>query len=81
MVIHGMRLDATLKSKVIGIAVFGDPYRSTAAQWPVDSRSKVVAYCALGDPVCRNGAIIAAHLTYTRSVEAAAQFLASLYGA
>ncbi|CCI48105.1 unnamed protein product [Albugo candida] len=79
MVVHGMRLDATLKDKVIGIAVFGDPYRRIAAQWPVDAKSKIVAYCAFGDPVCQNGAIVAAHLTYTRNTAAAAQSLANFY--
>lgn len=79
MVVHGMRPDAALKDKVVGIAVFGDPYRRIAAQWPVDAKSKIVAYCAFGDPVCQNGAIVAAHLTYTRNTAAAAQSLANFY--
>ncbi|CAE6533177.1 unnamed protein product [Rhizoctonia solani] len=40
MVMHGTKLDDSVKSKVISVLVFGDPLRSTTtAAWPINSAS------------------------------------------
>lgn len=76
-------LPSALQSKVVAVAVFGDPYRLTGDAFPVNSQSNVISFCNIGDPVCLNGANILAHLAYATdgSVGRAASFIASHYGA
>lgn len=72
-----------MQKKVIAVAVFGDPYRTSGDTFPIDSQSSAVGYCNTGDPICQNGSNLAAHLTYGTdgSATKAAQFIAKLYNA
>lgn len=74
-------LPADLKSKVIAVAVFGDPYRTTSTTFPTNSQSDVIKFCNTGDPVCQNGYNTMAHLAYANdgSVGKAATFIAERF--
>jgi cutinase len=75
-------LPDNLKSKVIAVAVFGDPYRLSSSAWPVNNpTSNVISFCNFGDPVCLNGYNGAAHLAYATdgSVTRASAFIASKF--
>lgn len=76
-------LPASIQSKVIAVAVFGDPYRLYRDPFPLDSQDDAISFCNLGDPVCQNGANSFAHLEYATdgSVGKAAQFIAGKFGA
>ncbi|QRV84269.1 cutinase [Ceratobasidium sp. AG-Ba] len=37
MVVHSTSLSTTLKNKIVGIVVFGDPYRGSSNSWPITS--------------------------------------------
>lgn len=71
-------LPAAVQSKVVAVAVFGDPYRTSGDTFPINSQSNVVGYCNTGDPICENGSNVNAHLTYGTdgSATKAAQFIA-----
>lgn len=72
-----------MQSKVVAVAVFGDPLRLTRDAFPLDDAADAVGYCNFGDPVCQNGANVLAHLGYATdgSVTKAAQFIADKFNA
>ncbi len=76
-------LPAELKSKVVAVAVFGDPYRTTSTAWPTNDPADVIKFCNIGDPVCQNGSNGIAHLAYATdgSVQKAASFIADHFNA
>lgn len=65
-------------NQIAGAVLFGDPLK-TQPVGKLDS-SKVKEYCALGDPVCANGANAMAHLSYGNDAKEAAQFLVKAAG-
>ncbi|CUA76916.1 hypothetical protein RSOLAG22IIIB_02396 [Rhizoctonia solani] len=89
MVMHGTKLDDSIKSKVISVLVFGDPLRSQqTAAWPIDSPSvdlapraasgnqNVASFCNNGDMFCNPPGTIVPHLAYATdgSINDAANF-------
>ncbi|PWY65388.1 cutinase-domain-containing protein, partial [Aspergillus eucalypticola CBS 122712] len=65
-----------LSSGEIQAAVlFSDPLKAELAN-TLDS-SKVKKFCATGNPVCKNGSDVMAHLFYSDDTQTAAQFLVS----
>ncbi|KAJ6155780.1 Cutinase [Penicillium chermesinum] len=77
MVVH--KASNLLSAGQVSAAVlFGDPLKMQSVD-KLDS-SKVKEFCALGDPVCENGANVMAHLTYGADTPAAAQFLVQAAG-
>lgn len=76
-------LPVAVQAKVIAVAVFGDPLRTSGDAFPVNDQADVIGFCNTGDPVCLNGANILAHLAYGSdgSTTKAAQFIASHYSA
>ncbi|KAJ1306244.1 hypothetical protein OPQ81_010948 [Rhizoctonia solani] len=91
MVMHGATLDDSLKSKVMGVIVFGDPLRSSrTAAWPINSPSvntsprggntgsqNVASFCNNGDMFCNPPGTLMPHLAYATdgSIQAAANFV------
>ncbi|KAH7345667.1 cutinase [Rhizoctonia solani] len=89
MVMHGTKLDDSVKSKVISVLVFGDPLRSQrTAAWPINSPSvdsapragsdsqNVASFCNNGDMFCNPPGTIVPHLAYSTdgSIDTAAKF-------
>jgi cutinase len=77
----GEAIPSGLTDRVAAVVAFGSPLglqRRTIAQSSPDFGPKAKEFCNAGDPVCGNGANLAAHLAYPRngSVEQAAQFAA-----
>ena len=72
-----------MQSKVVAVAVFGDPFRLTQDAFPLDNAADTIAFCNTGDPVCQNGANVLAHLQYATdgSVGKAATFIAGKFTA
>ncbi|KAG8699434.1 hypothetical protein FRC12_012313 [Ceratobasidium sp. 428] len=80
MVVHEMNLSTALKSKVLTVAVFGDPNRKTGGplSWPINSplvdasprdgstlSQNVASFCNSGDQFCDpNGNVLPPHLRY-----------------
>ncbi|KAG8707833.1 hypothetical protein FRC09_001581 [Ceratobasidium sp. 395] len=96
MVVHSTSLSTALKNKVVGIVVFGDPYRSSSNTWPVTSpvvdsaprdgsttSQNVASFCNAGDLFCAGGSSVPAHLAYGTdgSTTVAATFLRNKYTA
>ncbi|KAG8776592.1 hypothetical protein FRC12_000826 [Ceratobasidium sp. 428] len=96
MVVHGTSLSTVLKNKVVGIVVFGDPYRSSSNTWPITSpvvdsaprdgsttSQNVASFCNTGDLFCAGGSSVPAHLAYGTdgSTTVAATFLRNTYTA
>ncbi|KAG9119962.1 hypothetical protein FRC07_004764 [Ceratobasidium sp. 392] len=96
MVVHTTSLTTALKAKVVGISVFGDPYRSSSNAWPIPSPSvdsaprdgstasqNVASFCNSGDLFCDGGSSLPAHLAYGTdgSTTVAATFLKNKYTA
>ncbi|KAG9109698.1 hypothetical protein FRC07_008264 [Ceratobasidium sp. 392] len=96
MVVHTTSLTTALKNKVIGIVVFGDPYRSSSNTWPITSpvvdsaprdgstaSQNVASFCNSGDLFCDGGSSLPAHLAYGTdgSTTIAATFLKNKYTA
>lgn len=76
MVVHDVKVSSDIQSKIVAIAVFGDPYRTLNEAFPIDDQSNVYADCATGDPVCENGSDVTAHLSYASDTQTAANFIA-----
>ncbi|QRV98346.1 cutinase [Ceratobasidium sp. AG-Ba] len=96
MVLHSTSLSTALKNKVVGIVVFGDPYRGSSNSWPITSpvvdsaprdgstaSQNVASFCNSGDLFCAGGSSIPAHLAYGTdgSTTVAATFLKNKYAA
>lgn len=77
------QLPADVQSRVVAVAVFGDPLRLTGDALPLDDQKNVVAFCNTGDPVCQNGGNALAHIRYGTdgSVTKAAEFIAAKFKA
>lgn len=77
MVVHNAA-NSLSADQVAGAVLFGDPFKMQAVgKLPKD---KVKEFCALGDPVCENGANVMAHLSYGANAKEAAQFLLQAAG-
>ncbi|ETS60334.1 hypothetical protein PaG_05532 [Moesziomyces aphidis] len=71
MVVH--RIHA---KNVVAAVTFGDPLKMQAVQ----STNDVKTFCNLGDPVCENGMMIMAHLTYSmQDIPLAVQFIVQAF--
>ncbi|WP_241834990.1 cutinase family protein [Pseudofrankia asymbiotica] len=63
----GKTIPTNLAPRVSAVVVFGNPLALSGQHIPTASKlygPKSQEFCALGDPVCANGANGAAHLTY-----------------
>ncbi|KAA8643933.1 hypothetical protein EYZ11_006410 [Aspergillus tanneri] len=61
------------KGQVAAAVLFGDPYQMRPLGKLDDS--KVKEFCAVGDPVCQNGDVAMAHMSYGKNAKEAAKFL------
>ncbi|QRV84350.1 cutinase [Ceratobasidium sp. AG-Ba] len=93
LVVHGLNLSSSLKSKVASILVFGDPARNINSPWPINSPSvdlapkdgstgsqNIASFCNTGDLFCAiPGVSLPAHLAYPTdgSIAVAAAFAKS----
>lgn len=71
----GMAIPASLASRIDAVVAFGNPLRLSGQTIVADSAlygAKADEFCNVGDPVCGNGADIAAHLMYAANGDAAA---------
>ncbi|CAE6486727.1 unnamed protein product [Rhizoctonia solani] len=71
MVMHSTKLENDIKSKVLAVLVFGDPWRPIGDfnnSWPIDSplinlnprngtlnTENVISFCNVGDTICETG--------------------------
>ncbi len=71
MVVHQIRA-----KNVVAAVTFGDPLKMQAVQ----STNDVKTFCNLGDPVCENGMMIMAHMTYSmQDIPQAVQFIVQAF--
>ncbi|RAL13904.1 carbohydrate esterase family 5 protein [Aspergillus homomorphus CBS 101889] len=77
MVVHNAASQLSA-GQIQAAVLFGDPLKMQSVGKL--SSSKVKEFCALGDPVCENGANVMAHLSYGSNAKEAAQFLVSAVG-
>lgn len=71
------RLSDAVKSQVAGVVLYGNTRnRQEGGKIPSFPAEKVTTYCNVSDGVCGGGLVVTAgHLTYTRDVPKAVQFL------
>lgn len=77
MVVHNAANQLSA-NQVAGAVLFGDPFKMQSVGKLASS--KVKEFCAVGDPVCENGADVMAHLSYGKDAKEAAQFLVKAAG-
>lgn len=77
MVVH-KAMSMLSADQVAAAVLFGDPLKMQSVGKL--SSNKVKEFCAIGDPVCENGANAMAHLTYGNDAGSAAQFLTQRAG-
>ncbi|EDN08022.1 predicted protein [Histoplasma mississippiense (nom. inval.)] len=72
-VIHNASIDLW-DAQIARVVLFGDPLRGLPLV--AIAKDKVMEICAKGDPICRGGLDITAHLSYAADANSAASFLA-----
>ncbi|KAF2436099.1 alpha/beta-hydrolase [Tothia fuscella] len=71
------------QSKILAMAMFGDPGLKRNSQFPATLQAKLLENCAVGDPVCTQGSDFNPHLTYnsrgTTYMQDSAKFIAAAF--
>ncbi|KAK9896376.1 carbohydrate esterase family 5 protein [Cystobasidium minutum MCA 4210] len=82
LVVHSTQLSASVQSKMVSIALFGDPNQRSGNQAvPLNNGNCLIRFCNTGDPFCAGGGNIGAHLAYASdgSTSRASAKIASCY--
>ncbi|EUC62580.1 cutinase [Rhizoctonia solani AG-3 Rhs1AP] len=93
MVMHNLRVNPAVRSKVVAVLGFGDPQRNMRSPWPIDSAvvnlnprsgnsgQNVASFCNAGDMFCNPPGTIIPHMAYPMdgSIGIAANFARAAY--